>query len=269
MIRPSRNGSPSPTRASACPTTWTLASTAQDAAALRREPAPAGGALRAGRPARARHRPGRAGPGQGAQLQQSQRRQRRARARRRVPRRTADRRHRQARQPVRRRHARHACSTRGTRRSPATASRRSAGSSRPTARSTPRPPRRSPRSSPKSSSRPTPTTTPRAIFAKKKNLRLLLTGELPDPARGGQTLAVDRRRPAGPGPRQRHASRATSSRCVTKRQPTDAGARRLPVRLDRRQARQVERHRLCQGRRHRRHRRGPDEPPRQRADRRG
>jgi phosphoribosylaminoimidazolecarboxamide formyltransferase/IMP cyclohydrolase len=30
----------------------------------------------------------------------------------------------------------------------------------------------------------------RAIFAKKKNLRLLLTGELPDPARGGQTVAV-------------------------------------------------------------------------------
>ncbi len=30
----------------------------------------------------------------------------------------------------------------------------------------------------------------RAIFAKKKNLRLLLTGELPDPARAGQTLAI-------------------------------------------------------------------------------
>jgi phosphoribosylaminoimidazolecarboxamide formyltransferase/IMP cyclohydrolase len=30
----------------------------------------------------------------------------------------------------------------------------------------------------------------RAIFAKKKNLRLLLTGELPDPARNGQTIAV-------------------------------------------------------------------------------
>ncbi len=30
----------------------------------------------------------------------------------------------------------------------------------------------------------------KAIFAKKKNLRLLLTGELPDPARPGQTLAV-------------------------------------------------------------------------------
>src|SRR3954469_5441982 len=30
----------------------------------------------------------------------------------------------------------------------------------------------------------------RAIFARKKNLRLLLTGELPDPTRAGQTLAV-------------------------------------------------------------------------------
>ncbi|MET0138146.1 MAG: bifunctional phosphoribosylaminoimidazolecarboxamide formyltransferase/IMP cyclohydrolase, partial [Sphingobium sp.] len=30
----------------------------------------------------------------------------------------------------------------------------------------------------------------RAVFAKKKNLRLLLTGDLPDPARGGQTLAL-------------------------------------------------------------------------------
>ena len=30
----------------------------------------------------------------------------------------------------------------------------------------------------------------KAIFARKKNLRLLLTGELPDPRRGGQTLAI-------------------------------------------------------------------------------
>ncbi len=30
----------------------------------------------------------------------------------------------------------------------------------------------------------------KAIFARKKNLRLLLTGELPDPARAGQTIAV-------------------------------------------------------------------------------
>ena len=55
---------------------------------------------------------------------------------------------------------------------------------------------------------------------------------------------------------------------VTKRAADRAGTRRLPVRLDRRQARQVERHRLCQGRRHRRHRRGPDEPPRLRPHRR-
>ena len=79
------------------------------------------------------------------------------------------------------------------------------------------------RSSPKSSSRPTPTTTRTAIFAKKKNLRLLLTGELPDPARGGQTHGGHRRRHAGPGPRQRHRSRATSSRCVTKRAADRAG----------------------------------------------
>ena len=30
----------------------------------------------------------------------------------------------------------------------------------------------------------------KAIFARKKNLRLLLTGELPDPARAGQTIAI-------------------------------------------------------------------------------
>jgi phosphoribosylaminoimidazolecarboxamide formyltransferase/IMP cyclohydrolase len=30
----------------------------------------------------------------------------------------------------------------------------------------------------------------KAVFAKKKNLRLLLTGDLPDPRRGGQTLAI-------------------------------------------------------------------------------
>jgi phosphoribosylaminoimidazolecarboxamide formyltransferase/IMP cyclohydrolase len=30
----------------------------------------------------------------------------------------------------------------------------------------------------------------KAIFARKKNLRLLLTGDLPDPRRGGQTLAI-------------------------------------------------------------------------------
>ena len=112
--------------------------------------------------------------------------------------------HRQACQSVRRRDARHACSTRGRRRSPATACRRSAGSSPPTGRSTPRLPRRSPRFSPKSSSRPTPMTDAKAIFARKKNLRLLLTG---DAARSGARRdqpRADRRRASGPGPRQRH-----------------------------------------------------------------
>ena len=131
-----------------------------------------------------------------------------------------------------------------------------------------RPPKRSRRSSPRSWSRPTPTRTPSAIFARKKNLRLLLTGELPDPARGGQTLAVIA---GGLLVQDRDNGRVTRDQLKVRHQaPADrAGTRRLPVRLDRRQARQVERHRLCQGRRHRRHRRRPDEPPRQRPHRRG
>ena len=64
---------------------------ADHAASLRREPAPAGGAVRADRTARARHRAGEAGAGQRAQLQQSQRRQRGAGAGRRVSRRRPDR----------------------------------------------------------------------------------------------------------------------------------------------------------------------------------
>ena len=126
---------------------------------------------------------------------------------------------RQARQPLRRRDTRDACWTRGTRRWPATASRRSAGSSPPTARSTPRPPKRSPASSPRSWSPRTPTRT-RAIFARKKNLRLLLTGELPDPARGGQTVAVIA---GGMLVQDRDNGMVTRDqlKCVTKRQPTE------------------------------------------------
>ncbi|HVM23180.1 MAG TPA: bifunctional phosphoribosylaminoimidazolecarboxamide formyltransferase/IMP cyclohydrolase [Sphingomicrobium sp.] len=60
----------------------------------------------------------------------------------------------------------------------------------------------------------------RAIFARKKNLRLLLTGELPDPARGGQTLAVI----AG-GLLVQDRDKGMVSRedlkCVTKRKPTE------------------------------------------------
>ena len=62
--------------------------------------------------------------------------------------------------------------------------------------------------------------------------------------------------------RQRRASRAADLKVVTKRAPTERGAGRPAVRLQGGQARQVERHRLCQGRRHGRHRRRPDEPRR-------
>jgi phosphoribosylaminoimidazolecarboxamide formyltransferase / IMP cyclohydrolase len=60
----------------------------------------------------------------------------------------------------------------------------------------------------------------RAIFARKKNLRLLLTGELPDPARGGQTLAVIT---GGLLVQDRDNGTITRDqlKCVTKRQPTE------------------------------------------------
>ena len=60
----------------------------------------------------------------------------------------------------------------------------------------------------------------KAIFRRKKNLRLLLTGELPDPARGGQTLAVIA---GGILVQDRDSGMVTSKqlKCVTKRQPTE------------------------------------------------
>ncbi len=60
----------------------------------------------------------------------------------------------------------------------------------------------------------------KAIFAKKKNLRLLLTGELPDPARPGQTLAVIT---GGLLVQDRDNGRITRDqlKCVTKRQPSE------------------------------------------------
>ena len=60
----------------------------------------------------------------------------------------------------------------------------------------------------------------RAIFSRKKNLRLLLTGDLPDPARAGQTLAVIA---GGLLVQDRDNGRVTRDqlKCVTKRQPTD------------------------------------------------
>jgi phosphoribosylaminoimidazolecarboxamide formyltransferase/IMP cyclohydrolase len=59
----------------------------------------------------------------------------------------------------------------------------------------------------------------RAVFARKKNLRLLLTGELPDPSRAGQTIAII----AGGilvQDRDNGIVRADQLKCVTNRQPT-------------------------------------------------
>ena len=60
----------------------------------------------------------------------------------------------------------------------------------------------------------------KAIFAKKKNLRLLLTGELPDPSRPGQTLAVIT---GGLLVQDRDNRMVTRDglKCVTRRQPTE------------------------------------------------
>ncbi len=60
----------------------------------------------------------------------------------------------------------------------------------------------------------------RAVFARKKNLRLLLTGDLPDPARGGQTVAVI----AGGllvQDRDNGIVARDQLKCVTRRQPTE------------------------------------------------
>jgi phosphoribosylaminoimidazolecarboxamide formyltransferase/IMP cyclohydrolase len=60
----------------------------------------------------------------------------------------------------------------------------------------------------------------KAIFAKKKNLRLLLTGELPDPSRPGQNIAVIT---GGILIQDRDNGMVTRDelKCVTKRQPTE------------------------------------------------
>ncbi|HEX6072400.1 MAG TPA: bifunctional phosphoribosylaminoimidazolecarboxamide formyltransferase/IMP cyclohydrolase [Sphingomicrobium sp.] len=64
----------------------------------------------------------------------------------------------------------------------------------------------------------------RTIFAGKKNLRLLLTGELPDPARGGQILAVIT---GGLLVQDRDNGMVTRDglKCVTRRQPTEREVR--------------------------------------------
>jgi phosphoribosylaminoimidazolecarboxamide formyltransferase/IMP cyclohydrolase len=60
----------------------------------------------------------------------------------------------------------------------------------------------------------------KAIFARKKNLRLLLTGSLPDPSRGGTSLALIA---GGLLVQDRDNGMVTADqlKCVTKRQPTE------------------------------------------------
>ena len=63
--------------------------------------------------------------------------------------------------------------------------------------------------------------TPAQFLAAKKNLRLLLTGGLPDPAAPGLTVRIGGRRLPGAGPRQRPGRRRPDLKVVTKRAPTD------------------------------------------------
>ena len=100
-----------------------------------------------------------------------------------------------------------------------------------------------------------------AIVAAKKNLRLLIAGGLPDARAPGVTVKTVA---GGLLVQDRDAGMVAEADLKRRDQaPADAGrARRPALRLAGRQARQVERHRLCQGPRHRRRRRRPDEPRR-------
>ena len=194
---------------------------------------------------RRRHRA--PGPGQAALLQQHQRHRRGLRMRCRV-RSGAHRglRHHQARQSVRRRRGRQ--SARRLSQSPCLRPdlsfrrhRRAQPHARCAKRRAP-----SPKSSPKSSSRRTPRAEAIAIVGAKKNLRLLLAGGVPDPRAAGLTAKTV----AGGLLVQTRDNAVVDDmdlKPVTKRAPTQCRVARPALRLPRRQARQIERHRLCQG----------------------
>ena len=106
-----------------------------------------------------------------------------------------------------------------------------------------------------------------AIIAKRKNLRLLLAGSLPDPRAAGLTAKTV----AGGLLVQSRDNAVVDDIDAEGRDQARADRRRIArsqIRVPRRQARQVQHHRLCQGSRHRRHRRRTDEPGRFRAHRR-
>ena len=89
-----------------------------------------------------------------------------------------------------------------------------------------------------------------AIVAARRNLRLLIAGALPDPGAADAWRAIGRRRPPGPGSRQWRARRRGAQGGDQTR--ADSSRNGGPeVRLAGRQAREVERHRLRQGRRDR------------------
>ena len=106
-----------------------------------------------------------------------------------------------------------------------------------------------------------------AILARRAALRLLATGGMPDPLAPGRML----RSLAGGLLVQERDRAALGPEVAAHRDPPGAERgrdRRPAVRRPGGKARQVERDRLCQGRRHGRHRRRSAEPRRQRADRR-
>ncbi len=99
------------------------------------------------------------------------------------------------------------------------------------------------------------------IIAKRKNLRLLLAGSLPDPRAMGLTAKTV----AGGLLVQSRDNAVVDDlvlKAVTRRAPIGRRIARSQIRVPRRQARQIQHHRLCQGSRHRRHRRRADEPGR-------
>ena len=104
------------------------------------------------------------------------------------------------------------------------------------------------------------------IVAAKKNLRLLLAGGPPDPRANGLTV----KSVAGGLLVQSRDNAVVDDmqlKVVTKRAPSEAELADLALRLPRRQAREIEHHRLCQRTGHRRHRRRANEPGRCRAHR--
>ncbi len=100
-----------------------------------------------------------------------------------------------------------------------------------------------------------------AIVAAKKNLRLLVAGRPARSAPRRPDAAHRRGRLPGAEPRQ-CGGRCDGPEGGDETRADRARTRRYALRLPRRQARQVERHRVRPGRRHGGHRRRPDEPRR-------